>query len=189
MDTVLRTRQQLENENKELRIMCGYLDEAHQKSRQLGLEWQSFGKYTAEILKEEIASSESKTRVTKEELDKLAKENKELKEMCLFLGQSRDGAEETNFTPPEAMELMLHGKIVGEVNKIQMPIPRYTGLTKRTTLKDSQAIRRGMLTELNKEMALTEMKKRLERVETERLELIKVLHGCLISMRNFLLGM
>ena len=169
-----RTKEQLESENRELHQVCGYLDEACRKNKQLSSEWQSFGKYTAEILKEEMANSESKSRVMREELERLAKENKELKEMCLFLDQSRDGSEESSLTPPEAMELMLHGRIAGEMNKTQAQVPRYTGLTERNILRDSQAIKKGARTEINKEMALTEMKKRLERLETERLELIKV---------------
>lgn len=164
----------MESENRELHLVCGYLDEAHRKSKQLGSEWQSFGKYTAEILKEEIANSESKSQVMREELQKLAKENKELKEMCLFLDQSRDGSGESGLTPPEAMESVLHGRIAGEMNRSQGKIPRYTGLTEKTILKDSQAIKMGVRSELNKEMALAEMKKRLDRLETERLELIKV---------------
>ncbi len=154
--------------------MCGYLDEAYRKSRKLGMEWQSFGRYTAEILKEEVASSESKDRVTRDELNRLARENKELKDMCLFLDKSNGGGEESGLTPPESMELMLHGRVVREMNRMPGSIPQYTGLTKGTTLKDTQAIRRGMETEVNKEMALSEMKKRLDRVEKERLELIKV---------------
>lgn len=167
--------QQLECENEELRQLCGHLDQAYQRSRQLGLEWQSFGKYTAEILKEEMASSESKDLATRGELDKLVKENRELKEVCLYLDQSRDGSEENSLTPPEAMEL-IHGRIVEKMNKMQRDkIPRYTGLTSRSTLQDSHAIRKGKVSEVNREMALAEMKKRLDRVETERLELIKVL--------------
>ena len=154
--------------------MCRYLDEAYCRSRRLGQEWQCFGRYTAEILKEEIAGSESKDRVTREELSRLARENKELKEMCLFLDKSRDDVEESGLTPPEAIELMLHGRIAGHMNRSQGRIPHYSGLTKATTLKDTQAIRKGILTEASKEMALSEMKKRLDRVEKERLELIKV---------------
>lgn len=169
-----RTKEQLESENKELHMICGYLDEECRKSKRLGSEWQSFGKYTAEILKEEIANSEVRTRVMQEELERLAKENRELKEMCLFLDQSREGGEESSLTPPEATELILRGRIAGEMNRAQKQVPLYTGLTKKTILKDSQAIKMGARSETNKEMALTEMKKRLERVETERLELIKV---------------
>lgn len=173
--SVPNLHQQLECENEELRQLCGHLDQSYQRSRQLGLEWQSFGKYTAEILKEEMASSESKDLATRGELDKLVKENRELKEMCLYLDQSRDGSEENSLTPPEAMEL-IHGRIVEKMNKMQRDkIPRYTGLTSRSTLQDSHAIRKGKVSEVNREMALAEMKKRLDRVETERLELIKVL--------------
>lgn len=174
-DEVL-TKQQLEKENEELRLMCGHLGEAYHKCRQLELEWQSFGKYTAEILTEELATSESRSRVTKEELNRLAKENKDLKEMCLFLDQSRDGSEgaSSSLTPPEAMELLLHGRVAREMNRVLGQIPRYTGKTEHTTLQDSEAIRVGVTSERNKELALTEMKKRLERLETERLELIKV---------------
>ena len=170
------TKQQLEEENTELRLMCGHLGEAYHRSKQLEQEWQSFGKYTAEVLKEELASSESQSRVAKEELQRLFKENKELKEMCLFLDQSRDGSGDgtNSLTPPETVEIMLHGKIAGEMNKMQGQVPRYTGRTKHTTLKDSEAIKVGVVSERNKEMALSEMKKRLDRLETERMELIKV---------------
>lgn len=169
----VHTKQQLEKENEELRLMCGYLGEACHRSRKMELEWQSFGKYTAEILKEELASSESRNRVTKDELEKLAKENKELKEMCLFLDHSGDGSQQSSLTPPDVMELMLHGKVAGEMNRVQGHVPRYTGRTEHTTLRDSEAIKLGVRSERNKEMALVEMKKRLERLETEKLELIK----------------
>ena len=46
------TKQQLEKENEELRLMCGHLGEACYRSKQLEQEWQSFGKYTAAVLKE-----------------------------------------------------------------------------------------------------------------------------------------
>lgn len=174
-------KQQLESENRELRVMCGHLADGYYRSKQLGEEWRSFGKYTAEILKEELASSESERRVTKGELERLAKENKELKEMCLFLDQSRSGSEDNSLTPPDAMGLMLQGKVLGERNRLQGQVPRYSGLTKRSILQDSQAIRMGVLSERNKEMTLMEMKHRLDRVETERLELIKVLSNILCS--------
>lgn len=167
---------QLEEENEELRIMCRHLGEAYQKSKQLEQEWQSFGKYTAAVLKEELATSESRSLVTREELQRLSRDNRELKEMCLFLDQSKGGGNDgtNSLTPPEAMEIILHGKIAGEINRVQGQVPRYTGRTQHTTLKDSEAIRMGLVSERNKEMALTEMKRRLDRLETERLELIKV---------------
>lgn len=150
------------------------------------LEWQSFGKYTAEILKEELASSESRNRVTKDELEKLAKENKELKEMCLFLDHSGDGSQQSSLTPPDVMELMLHGKVAGEMNRVQGHVPRYTGRTEHTTLRDSEAIKLGVRSERNKEMALVEMKKRLERLETEKLELIKVTNNIISVIADHL---
>ena len=171
---IQRSKQQLESENEELRRMCGYLDEAHRKSKRLVAEVQSFGNYTAEVLREEIANSESKEQVMKEQLERLIKENKELKEMCLFLDRSQDGSAENSLTPPETVELMVHAQIVGEMNKHQGRIPRYMGLTKGSTLKDRQAIRKGVELGIGREVALEEMKKRLDRLEAERLELIKV---------------
>ncbi len=156
--------------------MCGYLGEVYHTNKRLALEWQCFGSYTAEILRQELKSSEIKDRMTREQLEKLAKENKELKEMCLFLDQSREAGSGGNssLTPPEAMELMLHARVVGEINKKQGVIPQYSGLTKSSTLKDSQAIRKGVMDGINKEKAVEEMKKRMDRLEAERLELIKV---------------
>ena len=167
---------QLESENDELRSICGFLDEAYHKSRQKALEWQSFGCYTAQILRREIAMSESKDQATKEQLVKLIKENKELKEMCIYLDQSQNENEADNsLTPPEVMEMTVDTRILSETNKFSGEIPRYTGLTRRSTLKDSLAIRKGVISGINKEIALEEMKKRLDVLEAERLELIKVL--------------
>lgn len=168
------TLQELESENTELRNLCGYLDQAYQKSRHVCLEWQSLGCYTAEVLKVEVASYKTQDRATKEQLEKLVKDNRELKEMCIFLDQSQGGSQDKSLTPPEVVSTMFHAGVVGKVNQQQGKVPQYPGLTKRTTLKDSHAIERGVFSEYSKEVALEQMRTRLKRLEAEKMELIKV---------------
>ena len=118
---------------------------------------------------------EVKVQLLQEQVEKLARENKELREMCLYLDHSGSVGEESKLTPPEATSLLLHTSIISKLNKRGDGLPQFTGATSHTTLKDSQGRQRkeawsGMSTR----EALAEMKKRVERLEKEKLELIKV---------------
>lgn len=131
--------------------------------------------------------------MTQEQLARLTRENRELKEMCIFLEQSREGGagggagggEDNSLTPPEMLDTMLRGRVMGEVNRRQGSIPHYVGQTRRTRLKDTQAIKRGVASEASKELALDEMRARLDRVEVERVELIKVTARLLFMSCSF----
>ena len=85
-----RTNRQLHGENEELRSLCCFLDDSRQKNKEMAFEWQSFGRYTAAVLKNEVEIFECKLQVLQEKLDKIVQENSELREMCLYLDQSRD---------------------------------------------------------------------------------------------------
>ncbi len=95
--------------------MCCYLDDTRQKSKRLAQEWQSFGKYTANVLRNEVLEFETKISILQvkcaqlykhvwklfliselmywfiihlqEKLEKLSQENAELRDLCLFLNQ------------------------------------------------------------------------------------------------------
>lgn len=143
----------------------------------MSLEWQNFGKYTAQVLKNEVETAEKKIRLLKERVEKLTKENKELKEMCLYLNQTQGGSD-SKLTPPEFTELLVHTKFLSKLNAHSGLVPQYTGLTGGATLNDSRPKRgyvaSGRVKDPEVVEALTEMDKRVERLETEKLELIKV---------------
>ena len=50
-------------ENQELRDLCCFLDDEIQRCRKLAHEWQSFGKYTAAVLRHEVLGFESKIQI------------------------------------------------------------------------------------------------------------------------------
>lgn len=119
---------------------------------------------------------EVKVQLLQEQVEKLARENKELREMCLYLDHSSAG-EESKLTPPEATSLLLHTNIMSKLNRKGEGLPQFTGATSHTTLKDGQVAgrqRKEAWSGMNTREALAEMKKRLDRLEKEKLELIEV---------------
>ena len=44
----------LNQDNKELRDLCCFLDDDRQKGKRLAREWQKFGRYTAKVMKQEV---------------------------------------------------------------------------------------------------------------------------------------
>ena len=41
-------------DNKELRDLCCFLDDDRQKGKRLAREWQKFGRYTAKVMRQEV---------------------------------------------------------------------------------------------------------------------------------------
>src|SRR5262245_7272207 len=41
-----------QNENREIKEMCCFLDEDRQRTRTLSREWQKFGRYTSSVMKQ-----------------------------------------------------------------------------------------------------------------------------------------
>ena len=140
-----KAKQQLNDENEELRSLCCFLDESRQKSKQVAMEWQSFGRYTAAVLKNETDAFECKTNAVQEKLGKLRQENKELREMCLLLdGSSDDGTAELKVAADQDENVSAHTLPVAELNQQQRAVPHYTGLTSSDTLKDQRVHRRSL---------------------------------------------
>lgn len=119
---------------------------------------------------------EVKVQLLQEQVEKLSKENKELREMCLYLDRSENVKEEVKFTPPESSALLLHTSVMSKLNKRGAILPTFSGVTSNTTLKDERKrpTKEAWSGKPTRE-ALEEMKKRVERLETEKLELIKVI--------------
>ncbi|RUS88159.1 hypothetical protein EGW08_004056 [Elysia chlorotica] len=114
---VLETRGLKENvhkfqeDNQELRDLCCFLDDDRQKGRKLAREWQRFGRYTASVMRSEVAVYQEKLKELEERQGELITENMDLKELCLYLDQERlrttgdrdegDGSSNGTITGPE----------------------------------------------------------------------------------------
>lgn len=92
------TISRLEEDNAELRDLCCFLDDDRQKGRKLAREWQRFGRYTASVMRQEVAAYQSKLRDLDMKQHQLVTDNQELK---VF----------TTSQPEKALKLMLHNHI------------------------------------------------------------------------------
>lgn len=141
--------------------MCCFLDDERKKSKRLSKEWQSFGKYTASILRNEVLGFEKKMSILQvnlpfllfliiysfnhqENLQKLSQENAELRDLCLFLNQmSGIGTNNTKGNPPKlntpkVEPYAAHAACVTDMNQVMEGVPQYTGFTGEQKLADSK---------------------------------------------------
>uniref|UniRef100_A0A914BZ60 Potential DNA-binding domain-containing protein n=1 Tax=Acrobeloides nanus TaxID=290746 RepID=A0A914BZ60_9BILA len=79
----------LKTHNKELRDLCVSLDDDRQKIKRLSKEWQKFGRYTSELMKQEINAYQSRMQEYEQKQQQLLSENEELKRLCLYLDEQR----------------------------------------------------------------------------------------------------
>nr|SVE73576.1 EOG090X06T3 [Daphnia atkinsoni] len=82
--------QRLQEDNQELRDLCCFLDDDRQKGRKLAREWQRFGRYTASVMRQEVASYQNKLKQLENRQQELTRDNGELKELCLYLDEERN---------------------------------------------------------------------------------------------------
>lgn len=103
--------------------MCCFLDDDRQKGRKLAREWQRFGRYTASVMRQEVASYQNKLKQLETRQQELAKDNGELKELCLYLDEERSEIQHApcvscGATPsPPPTELSMAG-----LNQQQQPV-------------------------------------------------------------------
>ncbi|XP_078473106.1 coiled-coil domain-containing protein 85C-A-like isoform X1 [Lampetra planeri] len=83
--------QRLQDDAQELRDLCCFLDDDRQKAKKLAWEWQRFGRYTAAVLRKEVAAQQRRLRELEVRQDALVRENSDLKELCLMLDEERNG--------------------------------------------------------------------------------------------------
>uniref|UniRef100_A0A0K0DBM8 Coiled-coil domain-containing protein 58 n=1 Tax=Angiostrongylus cantonensis TaxID=6313 RepID=A0A0K0DBM8_ANGCA len=74
---------------KELRELCCFLDDDRQKTRRLAKEWQKFGRYTSQVMKQEMSMNQQRLRESEERHMEAIRENEELKQLCLYLDEQR----------------------------------------------------------------------------------------------------
>ena len=79
MTNLKNTIARLEEDNNELRDLCCFLDDDRQKGRKLAREWQRFGRYTATVMRQEVAAYQSKLRDLDTKQQQLVSDNMELK--------------------------------------------------------------------------------------------------------------
>ncbi|KAI1902831.1 hypothetical protein AGOR_G00020220 [Albula goreensis] len=77
--------QQLQEENQELRDLCCFLDDDRLKVKTLSREWQHFGRHAAKVMREDLGGYLKKLAELERTQGSLAKDNLDLKEMCLIL--------------------------------------------------------------------------------------------------------
>lgn len=81
--------ERLQRDSQELRDLCCFLDDDRQKGRKLAREWQRFGRYTASVMRQEVAAYQGKLRGLDARQQDLIRDNIQLKELCLYLDQER----------------------------------------------------------------------------------------------------
>ncbi|XP_051867203.1 coiled-coil domain-containing protein 85A [Pristis pectinata] len=81
--------QKLQEDNQELRDLCCFLDDDRQKGKKVSREWQRLGRYTAGVMRKEVALYLQKMKELEAKQDEVVRENLELKEMCLLLDEER----------------------------------------------------------------------------------------------------
>ncbi len=166
----------METENRKLHDLCGHLNAARERSKKECSELKTLGSYTARVLTDEVARCQSIDKAFKGQVERLVRENRELQDMCVALDRGAAGGGtarlDKGLTPPDVAAAVVYADVVSGVGVVP---PHYSvGPARGSTLKDSEAIERGALAEYSKETALVKMKKRLEKVEAEKVELMKV---------------
>ncbi|XP_041960600.1 coiled-coil domain containing 85A, like [Alosa sapidissima] len=85
--------QKLQEDNRELRDLCCFLDDDRQKGKRVSREWQRLGRYSASIMRKEVTLYLQKLKELEQRQEEVIKENLELKELCLLLEEERHGGE------------------------------------------------------------------------------------------------
>uniref|UniRef100_A0A8D3D9X4 Coiled-coil domain containing 85A n=1 Tax=Scophthalmus maximus TaxID=52904 RepID=A0A8D3D9X4_SCOMX len=84
--------QKLQEDNQELRDLCCFLDDDRQKGKRVLREWQRLGRYSAGLMKKEVAIYLQKLKEVEQRQVEIVRENQELKEVCLMLEEERAAA-------------------------------------------------------------------------------------------------
>ncbi|XP_041865603.1 coiled-coil domain-containing protein 85A-like [Melanotaenia boesemani] len=84
--------QKLQEDNQELRDLCCFLDDDRQKGKRVSREWQRLGRYSAGLMRKEVAIYLQKLKELEQRQVEVVRENLELKEVCLMLEEERAAA-------------------------------------------------------------------------------------------------
>ncbi|XP_017272368.1 coiled-coil domain containing 85A, like isoform X2 [Kryptolebias marmoratus] len=81
--------QKLQEDNRELRDLCCFLDDDRQKGKRVSREWQRLGRYSASIMRKEVTLYLQKLKELELRQEEVIRENQELKELCLLLDEEK----------------------------------------------------------------------------------------------------
>uniref|UniRef100_A0A3B3X4Q5 Uncharacterized protein n=1 Tax=Poecilia mexicana TaxID=48701 RepID=A0A3B3X4Q5_9TELE len=81
--------QKLQEDNRELRDLCCFLDDDRQKGKRVSREWQRLGRYSASIMRKEVTLYLQKLKELEVRQEEVIRENLELKELCLLLDDEK----------------------------------------------------------------------------------------------------
>uniref|UniRef100_A0A8C7ZPY5 Coiled-coil domain containing 85A, like n=1 Tax=Oryzias sinensis TaxID=183150 RepID=A0A8C7ZPY5_9TELE len=84
--------QKLQEDNRELRDLCCFLDDDRQKGKRVSREWQRLGRYSASIMRKEVTLYLQKLKELELRQEEVIRENLELKELCLLLDEEKGGS-------------------------------------------------------------------------------------------------
>ncbi|KAJ3615162.1 hypothetical protein NHX12_018730 [Muraenolepis orangiensis] len=84
--------QKLQEDNRELRDLCCFLDDDRQKGKRVSREWQRLGRYSAGIMRKEVSLYLQKLKELEQRQEEVVRENLELKELCLLLDEEKGGS-------------------------------------------------------------------------------------------------
>ncbi|KAM9365023.1 uncharacterized protein KZ484_011249 [Pholidichthys leucotaenia] len=84
--------QKLQEDNQELRDLCCFLDDDRQKGKRVSREWQRLGRYSASLMRKEVAIYLQKLKELEQQQMAVVQENLELKEVCVMLEEERAAA-------------------------------------------------------------------------------------------------
>uniref|UniRef100_A0AC35UCY7 PH domain-containing protein n=1 Tax=Rhabditophanes sp. KR3021 TaxID=114890 RepID=A0AC35UCY7_9BILA len=73
----------------QLKSICSMLEDDCRKAKKLGREWEKFGRYSNDLIKQEVNSYNARLHDLISKNDYLVNENKELKRLCLYLDGQR----------------------------------------------------------------------------------------------------
>nr|XP_020479093.1 coiled-coil domain-containing protein 85A-like isoform X2 [Monopterus albus] len=81
--------QKLQEDNQELRDLCCFLDDDRQKGKRVSREWQRLGRYSADLMRKDVAIYLQKLKELEQRQMEIIRENLEFKEVCLMLEEER----------------------------------------------------------------------------------------------------
>ncbi|XP_061084475.1 coiled-coil domain-containing protein 85A-like [Conger conger] len=83
--------QKLQEDNQELRDLCCFLDDDRQKGKKVSREWQRLGRYSAGVMRKEVALYLQKLKELEGRQEEVLRENLELRELCVMLDEEKGG--------------------------------------------------------------------------------------------------
>ncbi|XP_067229994.1 coiled-coil domain containing 85A, like [Chanodichthys erythropterus] len=83
--------QKLQDDNRELRDLCCFLDDDRQKGKRVSREWQRLGRFSASVMRKEVALYLQKLTELERKQEEVIRENLELREICLLIDEEKVG--------------------------------------------------------------------------------------------------